>query len=198
MATATAPTPSQKPAPGDVLDKLAVRRVWLFRIVLILLWLLIGGLVGLGYGREAIGNRPPALIGPLVQLLGGHWSNFDYGHGTLFLKTVLKLIVVLSVGGNVFWFVRKVSRGTELAYLSFVVLLWVGILVVSPLPRAAQESAGVIELVHTRTAFDHLGDAFASIIRNQVGYLVFGCIATATMVARAIALAFEKPKGSKA
>jgi hypothetical protein len=162
------------------------QKMWLLRIGLILLWLVLGALWGVQFGRIAIDHQRVAILDPLMGLLGETKTSAGsfYGYwNTAYLRALLKLIVVLSVGGGAFWFVRSVSKGTELTYHAFLLLLWIGLLAFCPLPRSIQESAGIHELVHTRSAYAIVGDGFSSIFRNYPVPFVLACIgATATLV----------------
>jgi len=181
-------TASQTPA-NDVM------KMWLLRIGLILLWLVLGALWGVQFGRMSIGHQRVVILDPLMGLLGETKSSGApfYGYwDTAYLRALLKLIMVLSVGGGAFWFVRSVSKGTELAYHSFILLLWLGLLAFCQLPRTIQESAGIHELVHTRSAYAILGDSFLSIFRNYPIPFVLGCIGTAATLVRAAKVLFER------
>jgi hypothetical protein len=142
----------------------------------------------------SIGHQRVAILDPLMGMLGESKSAGVYGYwNTAYLRALLKLITVLSMGGGALWFVRSVSKGTELAYHSFIVLLWIGLLAFCPLPRSIQESAGIHDFLNTRSAYAILGDSFLSIFRNYPIPFVLGCIGTAATLVRAAKILLERP-----
>jgi hypothetical protein len=162
------------------------------RVGLIVLWLILGALWGIAFGRMAIGSEQLP-IDTLMELFGEEKIGFGMGYSSAScLLAFFKLIVALSIIGNIFWFARRVSRGTELAYHSFVAVLWIGLLAFCPLPRMAEESAGITQLVYTRSAYAILGDGFSSVFRNYMTPFVLACVGTGTILVRATARILAK------
>jgi hypothetical protein len=129
-----------------------------------------------------------------MQVLGEESRPYQETH---YLRAFLRLIGVLSVAGNAFWLVR-VSRRTELAYQSFVAVLWIGLLAFCPMPRMARMAQGVeyVDRV-TTSGYWVLGNSFRSVLRNYMTPFLFACAGTATCLTRALVVLLGKGDGGK-
>lgn len=156
---------------------------WVIQIGLPTLWLLLGALWGWRIGLAAMGQNH--FMDDLIQLLAP-------AHAPELLGSFLALIIVLSLVGCTFWFIPHIPRKLELSFLSFTILLWIGLLALCPVPRSLERAHGIIELVYTRSAYAILGDDFSSILRNNRVLLTITLLALAASLAGIVRSIFKK------